>query len=164
MAWRDLYSYWQGLQSDGRPPCRADLDPPLQIPRLLPNLMLIDAIDGHFQMRLVGSEVSRRAGRDPTGLRLDPLVITDRGVPAFVVFLQKTVDTRCPVLYSVEPGSQTAFGATGLLLPLSGPNHEITMILGGLFYDTSRTRQLGADWTPGTLTELSLADMLSAQP
>jgi len=38
------------------------------------------------------------------------------------------------------------------------------MILGGLFYDTSRTRQLSADWTPGTLTELSLEDMLGAQP
>jgi len=37
------------FQSDGRPPRRADLDPPLQIPRLLPNLMLIDAVDGHFR-------------------------------------------------------------------------------------------------------------------
>jgi hypothetical protein len=164
MAWRELYNYWQGVQNEGRPPHRADIDPPLQIPRLLPNLMLIDAVDGYFQMRLVGSEVSRRAGRDPTGLRLDPRVITDRGIPAFVGFLRKTVETRRPVIYSVERGEQTAFGAIGLLLPLSGPNHEITMILGGLFYDTSRTRQLSADWTPGTLTELSLEDMLGAQP
>jgi hypothetical protein len=66
-------------------------------------------------------------------------------------------------MYSVEPGSQTAFGATGLLLPLSGPNDEITMILGGLFYESSRIRELSMDWTPGTLTELSLADMLVAQ-
>jgi hypothetical protein len=164
MAWRELYSYWRGLESQGGPPSRADIDPPLQIPRLLPNLMLIDAIDGRFRMRLVGSEVARRAGRDPTGLNLDPRVITDRGVPAFVGFLQKTVETRCPVIYSVEPGSQTAFGATGLLLPLSGPDRDITMILGGLFYETSRIRGLSTDWTPGTLTELSLADMLDAQP
>ena len=163
MAWRELYGYWHGLQREGRPPSRADLDPPLQIPRLLPNLMLIDAVDGHFRMRLVGSEVVRRAGRDPTGLRLDPLVITERGIPAFVGFLEKTVETRRPVIYSVERGDQTAFGAIGLLLPLSGPNHEIPMILGGLFYETSRIRQLNADWTPGTLTELSLTDMLAAQ-
>jgi hypothetical protein len=164
MAWRELYSYWHGRQSEGRPPRRADLDPPLKIPRLLPNLMLIDAIGGYFRMRLVGSEVARRAGRDPTGVRLDPLVITERGVPAFVGFLQKTVETRRPVIYAVERGNQTAFGAIGLLLPLSGPRHEITMILGGLFYEASRIRQLSADWTPGTLTELSLADMLDAQP
>jgi hypothetical protein len=164
MAWRDLYSYWHGLQSDGRPPRRADLDPPLQIPRLLPNLMLIDAVDGHFQMRLVGSEITRRAGRNTTGLRLDPQVITDRGIPAFVLFLQKVVETRCPVMYMVERDSHSAFGATGLLLPLSGQNDEITMILGGLFYETSRIRELNADWMPGTLTELPLADMLAAQP
>jgi hypothetical protein len=164
MAWRELYSYWRGRQSEGRPPSRADLDPPLQIPRLLPNLMLIDATDGHFQMRLVGSEVARRAGPDPTGLTLDPRVITERGIPAFVGFLEKAVETRQPVIYSVERGDQTAFGAIGLLLPLSGTTHEIPMILGGLFYETSRIRQPNADWTPGTLTELSLADMLDAQP
>lgn len=164
MAWRELYSYWHGLQSEGHPPSRADIDPPLQIPRLLPNLMLIDAVNGDFQMRLVGSEVSRRAGRDPTGLRLDPQVIRDRGIPAFVGFLQKTVETRSPVIYSVERGDQTAFGAIGLLLPLSGPDHEVTMIFGGLFYETSRMRALSTEWTPGTLTELSLADMLAAQP
>jgi hypothetical protein len=65
---------------------------------------------------------------------------------------------------STRRSSQSAFGATGLLLPLSGQNNEITMILGGLFYETSRIRELSADWTPGTLTELSLADMLGAQP
>jgi hypothetical protein len=89
MTWRDLYSYWQSLQSDGRPPRRADLDPPLQ----------------------------------PVRFRRDR--------PAVAV---------------------------------SGQNNEITMILGGLFYETSRIRELSADWTPGTLTELSLADMLGAQP
>jgi hypothetical protein len=164
MAWRDLYSYWQGLKIDGRLPSRADIDPPLRIPRLLPNLMLIDTIGGHFRMRLVGSEVARRAGRDQTGLRLDPLVLTERGIPTFVGFLQKTVETRQPVIYAVERGDRTAFGAIGLLLPLSGPNHDIPMILGGLFYETSRIRTLSADWTPGTLTELALGDMLDAQP
>jgi hypothetical protein len=164
MTWTDLYSYWQSRQSDGRPPRRADLDPPLQIPRLLPNLMLIDAVDGHFRMRLVGSEITRRAGRNTTGLRLDPQVIPERGVPAFVLFLQKAVETRCPVIYLVEKDSQSAFGATGLLLPLSGQNNDITMILGGLFFETSRDRELSANWTPGTLTELSLADMLGTQP
>ncbi len=162
MAWRDLYFYWQARQRDGRPPSRADLDPPTQIPRLAPNLMLFDIVDGYFRSRLIGSEITRRAGSDNTGQRLDPRVLEERGIPAFVVLLQQVVDTREPVLYSVERDSQSAFGATGLLLPLSGADGAIDMILGGMFYESSRTNPPPVDWVPGTLTQLSLPDMLDA--
>lgn len=163
MAWHDLYFYWLARQHDGRPPSRTDLDPPTQIPRLAPYLMMFDKVDGYFRPRLIGSEITRRAGRDNTGQLLDPQILEERGIPAFVILLQRVVDTREPVLYSVERDTQSAFGATGLLLPLAGPSGNIDMILGGMFYETSRTNQPSVDWVPGTLTQLSLRDMLDAK-
>lgn len=163
MAWRDLYEYWLSHHRDGHPPRRADLDPPTQIPRLAPNLMMFDIVDGYFRSRLIGSEIVRRAGHDNTGQRLDPYTIPERGIPAFVILLQRVVDECEPILYSVERDSQSTFGATGILLPLAGKSGKIDMILGGLFYETSRTHPPPADWVPGTLTALSLPDMLAAK-
>ena len=49
MAWRELYSYWRGRHIEGRPPRRADIDPPIDIPKLLPNLIIFDCVGGHFR-------------------------------------------------------------------------------------------------------------------
>ncbi len=124
---------------------------------------MFDIVDGFFRSRLIGSDITRRAGRDNTGQRLDPRVLEERGIPAFVLLLQRVVDTRRPILYSVERDSQSEFGATGLLLPLSGANGTIDMILGGMFYEANRINQPSANWVPGTLTQLSLEDMLAAK-
>jgi hypothetical protein len=161
MAWRDLYFYWRDSHSDGRPPSRADLDPPLQIPKLLPNLFLMELVDAYFRVRLVGSEVSRRAGRDNTGQILDPTVMRERAIPAFSILLRRVAESRAPLLYSAGQGTLTNFGAIGILLPLVDRTDAVDMILGGLFHETKRTSAQSDYWDPGALTELPLAEMLA---
>jgi hypothetical protein len=160
MAWRELYSYWRGRHVDGVPPTRGDIDPPIDIPRLLPNLIIYDRIDGHFRIRLAGSEVVRRAGRDATGLILDRDMMDYHGIVTLLEFLGRIVATGEPVIYSVARGNDTAFGAIGLLLPLAGADRKPDMVLGGIFYRTSRSGASSEPWRPGALSELSLPDML----
>src|SRR5208283_4153984 len=100
MAWRDLYAYWRDHHVDGRPPTRAEIAPPLEIPRLLPNLMLIDIEDEGFRVRVAGSELTRRAGYDGTGTLLDPVRMPERGAQNFIRLLAKGAATGLPVLYS----------------------------------------------------------------
>jgi hypothetical protein len=42
--WKELYGYWRSRQVDGRAPKRSELDIPVDVPRLLANVMLIDCI------------------------------------------------------------------------------------------------------------------------
>src|SRR5277367_6750018 len=160
MAWRDLYLYWRDSHIDGRPPSRADIDPPFHIPKLLPYIMLVDFADGQFRMRLAGSELIRRRGHNNTGQAIDPETTPDRGTPAFVTFLGRVVETRAPVAYSVGRSDETAFGAIGILLPLVDRTGRVEMILGGVFYEANRISDLHDVWVPGALTELSLSKLL----
>lgn len=160
MAWRELYSYWRGRHADGRPPTRADIDPPIDIPKLLPNLIIFDRADGHFRVRLAGSEVVRRGGRDATGRTLDGDMVSYDGIVTLTQFLARAFATGEPLIYSVARGSDTAFGAIGILLPLTGADGKPEMVLGGVFFRTTRTGESSEPWTPGALTELSLPDML----
>lgn len=62
-----LYQYWDKLRQDRPMPARADLDP-ADIPRLLPNLMVIEVVPpSRFRYRLLGTELVRRFGSNPTG-------------------------------------------------------------------------------------------------
>jgi len=159
MAWRELYSYWRGCHVDGVAPGRADIDPPMDIPKLLPNIIIFDRVDGHFRIRLAGSEVVRRAGRDATGMILDREMMDYHGISTLIGFLGRVVATGEPVIYSVARGNDTAFGAIGILLPLAGADAKPDMVLGGVFYRSTRTG--GSEpWRPGALAELSLPDML----
>jgi len=120
MAWRDLYFYWRDRHVDGRPPSRAEIDPPLDLPRLLPNLILYDRVDGDFRVRLAGSEIVRRGGRDATGRLLSQDMAGYEGIITLIGFLGRIFETGAPVIYSVARSDAGAFGAIGILLPVTG--------------------------------------------
>src|SRR5690606_5531920 len=61
-----LWREWAGARPA---PARRDVDP-LAMPTLLPNLLLLDAIDGDFRFRLVGEAVNTRYGHSLRGRRL----------------------------------------------------------------------------------------------
>jgi hypothetical protein len=65
--WQQLYRYWQSRHVEGRPPGRADIDPPIDVPRLIPNVMLIDVVDTRLRYRLVGSMVWEHYRLELTG-------------------------------------------------------------------------------------------------
>jgi hypothetical protein len=161
MAWRDLYAYWRDCRVDGRPPTRADIDPPIEIPHLVPNLMIIDIEEGGFRVRLAGSELTRRAGYDGTGNRLDPVRMPERGAQTFVELVAKVAATGAPVLYSVSRSQQSAAGAIALLLPLFDQAGQTHKILGGVFYEPGSRPDTANDWDPGAVTELDLAQNLA---
>ena len=45
-AWKQLYDYWLSKHVRGRPPTRQEIDPPVEVPRLIANMMLVENIDG----------------------------------------------------------------------------------------------------------------------
>lgn len=67
---RTLLDYWQRARAGAEVPLRSSFDP-ADVPQLLPRVALIEAAerDGGlaFRYRLAGTEISARAGRDPTG-------------------------------------------------------------------------------------------------
>lgn len=68
---RQLFDYWLQAAGDRAMPARADLDP-LKVPRLLPNLGLIDLRQGLDAglFRLAGTRLRDIYGREITGRRL----------------------------------------------------------------------------------------------
>ena len=66
---RALYEYWASKRHGRLMPSRADLDP-LDIPRLLPGICLVDVVpdERRYVYRLIGTNEARVRGRDPTGL------------------------------------------------------------------------------------------------
>lgn len=67
-AVRAMYQYWQSRCRGDQPPRRADIDP-LDFPRLLPHITIVDVVDDErrYVYRLVGTKEVEIRGRDPTG-------------------------------------------------------------------------------------------------
>jgi hypothetical protein len=64
-----LVRYWQYIHPPGRLPGRIHFDP-IDIPALLPNIRLIDVVEGgphRYRVRLIGTEHVKQLGYDPTG-------------------------------------------------------------------------------------------------
>jgi hypothetical protein len=161
MGWRDLLAYWREKHIGHRPPARAEIDPPLEIPQLLANLILIQREGERFRLRLVGSELTSRAGMDRTGRIFDPAIVEPVNTAGFVVLLDKVVATKAPLLFSIGANNETASGAIGLLLPLVEPSGEVDMVLGGVFYELDPWRDPVGPWLPLSLGELVLEDELA---
>ena len=71
-AERELFYYWLRSAGARRMPARSDLDP-LKVPRLLPNLGLIDVREGieRATFRLAGMRLRDVYGQEVTGKRVD---------------------------------------------------------------------------------------------
>ena len=53
----DLYRYWEAKQRDRRIPVRRHIDPPADIPRLLPHIALIEAVRSAYRWRHMGTRI-----------------------------------------------------------------------------------------------------------
>jgi hypothetical protein len=58
--------YWRAKRGSRSMPARRDIDP-VEMPKLLPHLVLIDHVGDRYRFRLVGSELVYAYGRDYTG-------------------------------------------------------------------------------------------------
>lgn len=131
--WRQLHLYWLSKHVDDRPPGRADIDPVTEIPRLVANMMIIDAGDDDFVYRFVGTEVVEQAGEDMTGRSIG---MSRKFAPTrstWLAGLEFVRQNRQPILLIHRLGSQTSARQAVLLMPLHAAPGAVFKILGGSF-------------------------------
>jgi hypothetical protein len=132
--------YWESTRGARDIPARRDIDPTEIAPELLPYLMLLDVTDAGagFRVRLAGTAVVARCGRDATGMRSDEFL---SGAPlSYIISLvQEACRLRRPI-YSEAlhlPHDTGELLTKRLLLPLTGGDTDVTMILMALDYGPS---------------------------
>lgn len=130
---RAIVEHWAGMGPPGRLPGRQHLDP-AAIPRLLPNIWLLD-IEGsaplRFRYRLAGTRIARAIGADPTGRYLDE-THDGPGYDRVFAYLCEVARTGNPSWRSGTP----AFGelhdlrrVERVYLPLAADGRAVDMIL-----------------------------------
>jgi hypothetical protein len=148
---RQLYDYWRERRDGRRCPARSDIDP-VDIPALLPHLLLTEVIDGgkRFRWRLVGTEVERHFGAPMTGRYLDEM-LRDQYL-AYLEGLYRSAIAGCTPVYSENSYNTKSSGwdaysevlrTCRLLLPLAPDGERVNIVLVGqvFFANTARAEQ-----------------------
>ncbi len=131
-----LYKYWQDRRKPPGFALRSDIDP-LDIPRLLPIVFLIDVLERprRFRYRLLGTELTAFAGRDGTGEFIDAQRYGEAVASRMQEGLGMVVDQCRPylVLSNVYWLTRRAWARVGVLhLPLSTDGVGVNMLMGGM--------------------------------
>ena len=132
---RALYDYWSAKRRGRRMPARPDIDP-VDVPRLLSNLMLV-SVTGEpprFRFRLVGTEIVLRYGAELTGRELDEIDLgTELGSvrSQYEETVRESAPTYCRHAIETKDGKYLRYER--LLLPLSGDGAHVDMLLGGVY-------------------------------
>jgi hypothetical protein len=134
--WEELHRYWLSRHVGGRPPSRAEIDPPIDLPKLAGNLTIMDITPDGYHYRLFGSAIANRNGREMTG----KILSYDRPYPdAIVQFrdaLGAVVKTGRPSMLIARLPGATQPDHVLLALPLVQPGGALTQIIAGFFYDS----------------------------
>jgi len=116
----DLYRYWDAKRDGKLMPTRRDIDP-IEIPRLLPSIALVDRRDGTYRWRLMGSRIVHDFGCDLTGQPFGEYVRPEWFVRAMTASFDRVLDRGMPAFE--ETLYTTALRATHLvsrvILPLA---------------------------------------------
>ncbi|ANK80129.1 MAG: hypothetical protein TEF_04500 [Rhizobiales bacterium NRL2] len=67
---RDFAGIWRRLKGERPAPAKADIEPTVIPPKLLPNIMLWDVLDDDYRVRLAGTGYRRRALQELSGQHL----------------------------------------------------------------------------------------------
>jgi len=137
---QQLYDYWSAKRGERKMPSRADIDP-LDMTFIIGNVILVDVIAGTplgFRIRLHGTNLVERVHYELTGKMLDDL--------PQVQFRNLTRKSFTKVAKTAEPlralndrvlDDQLARYET-VILPLSGDDTRVDMLLCGMIYDDER--------------------------
>jgi hypothetical protein len=141
----EAYQYWRRKAAGGRMLLRCDLDP-VEIPRLLPHLMLVEVLGpGRYRYRLIGTEIAGAQGTNATGAFVHE-VLKDPDYRAHVLQLyDRCVADRC-VIYSeslfISPQAEVERHTKVLFLPLSEDGEAVhqVMVMQVFLYIDQQTR------------------------
>ncbi|MFQ5775424.1 MAG: PAS domain-containing protein [Kiloniellaceae bacterium] len=133
---RELLAYWQNKRGPRLMPRRADVDP-IEIPHLLPHLILVDTGQtlGEFRYRLFGTEVCKGFEHDRTGVRFSDLPRIPNYDEIYGGYWRTYVD-RKPVYFhgQIVSASRDYIRYSRLTLPLSVDGEHVDMLLGGVVF------------------------------
>jgi len=130
----ETLAYWQGKRGNRSMPSRRDIDP-AEIPKLLPQLQLIEMIGERYRYRLVGTSLVQAFGKDYTGKHADE--VSDAARAGAISRIYRLVqEKRQPVfLRSSYVAGKNELIANRLYLPLSNDDRTVGMILGALTFE-----------------------------
>ena len=130
---RELYDYWRGIaEATGRLPGRKQIDP-LDIPRLLENIWLLDVVGEppRFRFRLIGSALHRMGIPGKVGDFTDQLLPSGKKDPVMEDF-RRAARERVPVWFRGKarvPHATEMFELERLFLPLAADGSTVDMLL-----------------------------------
>ena len=135
-----LLRYWQGKQGTRAMPHRRDIDPLEMGPNLLPHLVLADLFDRgtRVRFRLVGTEMVRRLGFDPTGNYLE--ADAKGSWWELLASLHRLVYAERAPLHAESEflwGSGRRLAAQLLLLPLTQDGPDPAIALAGFVFSSA---------------------------
>jgi len=133
--WRELYRYWRDKHVGGRPPTRDDLDPPLEIPRLAHNLMLVDVTPQGLEYRLVGTNFTKGAGIDMTGMMVGQSGLHAHVIAQWSRAMKEATQTGEARFVVGRFAPHVTAKVEMLMLPLSPSADGTPKILGGMFVE-----------------------------
>jgi hypothetical protein len=134
---RPVLDYWNLKRGTRAMPARRDIDP-AELKPYLPHLCLFEPLpSGEFLLRLMGSEITGRYGRNGAGKTLRDAAAEHALTLDIVTRTLLAVSThRRPVLASgtLASSGQEHVLSEALLLPLSDDGSRVTMILSATRY------------------------------
>lgn len=130
---RALHAYWDARRGSRPMPARRDLDPPLDLPGLLPHLFLVDVATSGAPLtyRLFGTGLVRLFGRDLTGRTVGDGTLADHLTEVQTRYA-RVIASRTPFYHRARLYERTNDYARveRLILPLSADGHAVDMLLG----------------------------------
>ncbi len=144
---RQAHDYWRGKAAGRAMPRRADIDP-IEIPKLLPDVMLVDVLpQRRYRYRLIGTENAQAHGINATGRYLDEVLPGPEYKDHVIALYDECVSAR-RALYSeclfMSPRLRAPERHTKVLfMPLSEDGETVNMVfvIQVFFYIDQMTRE-----------------------
>ncbi len=131
-AARSLAALWNSWPGD--PPVRQSLDPVALGAKLLPSIVLLEAISGgeDYRWRIFGSLHEREYGADLRGRCLSEVEAQNPSADALRRVLDEARLTASPVYYRLQYSSTIGLKrrASGVVLPLANDSGEVGWLCG----------------------------------
>jgi hypothetical protein len=128
---KEGYAYWTRIRGARRMPSRADLNP-VDIPRLLPYVMLIDVLSDplDFRFRLLGTEHDAIVGGNYRGRLFSTLPHLAEGNPIWARYAKVVAERRpvCGYVSYVGADRYVRHELEECLMPLSADGETVDMI------------------------------------